>query len=202
MCLTTLTLICTPVLVIILLLFRIFKKQKNTIAFFHPNCSAGGGGEAVLWVIVDVLLKKYPKYKVIIYSVDTSPKDEILAKVKNTFGYDFEGANIQFCSIKHTYPFVIKKYPVLTLLFQSVGQLLCSFDALLKYTPEYFFDTTGCAFTFPFAWIAGCKILAYVHYPTISTDMLSVVEKQETAVNNSQRIAKSKFLSTLKVLFN
>lgn len=42
--------------------------------------------------------------------------------------------------------------------------------------PDWWIDTTGCAFTF---WVAkfgyGCRILPYVHYPTISTDMLRVV---------------------------
>jgi hypothetical protein len=38
--------------------------------------------------------------------------------------------------------------------------------------PQVFFDTTGWAFTFPLARLAGCKVACYVHYPTVSTDML------------------------------
>lgn len=37
------------------------------------------------------------------------------------------------------------------------------------FTPHVFIDTTGCAFTFLVAKLARCKIVAYVHYPTVST---------------------------------
>ena len=33
-------------------------------------------------------------------------------------------------------------------------------------------DTTGWAFTFPAAKAAGARVACYVHYPTVSTDML------------------------------
>jgi hypothetical protein len=32
--------------------------------------------------------------------------------------------------------------------------------------PQVFVDTTGWAFAYPLAWRAGCRIAAYVHYPT------------------------------------
>lgn len=38
------------------------KKNKNnkvTVAFFHPYCNAGGGGEKVLWVAIQALIEKY-----------------------------------------------------------------------------------------------------------------------------------------------
>jgi len=42
--------------------------------------------------------------------------------------------------------------------------------------PDVFVDTTGCAFTYAVARLVfGCKVAAYVHYPTISTDMLQLV---------------------------
>ena len=40
---------------------------------------------------------------------------------------------------------------------------------------QTFIDTSGWAFSFPLARLAGARVLAYVHYPTISTDMLSRV---------------------------
>ena len=47
-----------------------------------------------------------------------------------------------------------------------------------RYTPDIFIDTTGFAFSFFVAAIAGCRVTTYTHYPTISTDMLSVVRVQ------------------------
>ena len=44
-----------------------------------------------------------------------------------------------------------------------------AYMALLATTADIYFDTTGCAFTYFVARIlAGCKVVAYVHYPTIS----------------------------------
>ena len=37
---------------------------------------------------------------------------------------------------------------------------------------QTFIDTSGWAFSFPLARLAGARVLAYVHYPTVSTDML------------------------------
>jgi hypothetical protein len=35
------------------------KKKKKLIAFFHPHCSAGGGGERVLWKAIQALGEIY-----------------------------------------------------------------------------------------------------------------------------------------------
>lgn len=46
---------------------------KKVIAFFHPYCSAGGGGERVLWKIIEVLGDLYAQgfaLEVLIYTVD------------------------------------------------------------------------------------------------------------------------------------
>jgi alpha-1,2-mannosyltransferase len=66
-------------------------------------------------------------------------------------------------------------YPYMTLLGQSLGSLVVAYDAFNLLVPDIYIDTMGYAFT-----IAFCKLLfpsvptgAYVHYPTISTDMLA-----------------------------
>ena len=61
-------------------------------------------------------------------------------------------------------------------------------------------DTMGYAFTFHVvSWVAGIPIGAYVHYPTISTDMLARVESRRTTYANSKAITSSTFLSRLKL---
>lgn len=32
--------------------------QKTHVALFHPYCNAGGGGERVLWIAVQAILKR------------------------------------------------------------------------------------------------------------------------------------------------
>lgn len=69
-------------------------------------------------------------------------------------------------------------YPHMTLLGQSLGSLVVAYDAFNLLVPDVFIDTMGYAFT-----LAFCKLLfpfvptgAYVHYPTISTDMLESLD--------------------------
>lgn len=68
----------------------------------------------------------------------------------------------------------------MTLLGQSLGSLVVAYDAFNLLVPDIFIDTMGYAFT-----LAFCKMLfpsvptgAYVHYPTISTDMLESLDDQ------------------------
>lgn len=61
---------------------------------------------------------------------------------------------------------------------QSIGSIIMGYDALSLLVPDVFVDTMGYAFALGF-----CKLLfpdvptgAYVHYPTISTDMLESLD--------------------------
>ncbi|TIB87244.1 UDP-Glycosyltransferase/glycogen phosphorylase [Wallemia mellicola] len=62
-------------------------------------------------------------------------------------------------------------------------------------------DTMGYAFTYPIVRLINwnTRIIAYTHYPTISTDMVSRVEHRYENVTNSQAIASSKLLSRGKL---
>lgn len=35
------------------------KRDGANVAFFHPYCNAGGGGERVLWVAIKAILARY-----------------------------------------------------------------------------------------------------------------------------------------------
>jgi alpha-1,2-mannosyltransferase len=74
-------------------------------------------------------------------------------------------------------------------------------EALSQLVPELFIDTTGWAFTFPLARLAGSKVACYVHYPTISTNMIERVSKGSVSYNNDQRIAGSILKSALKLVY-
>ena len=94
------------------------------------------------------------------------------------------------------------RYPVLTMLGQSVGSILLAFLCLVTFLPDVFIDTTGFAFTYPVAALLGrCRVAAYVHYPTISTDMLSLVREQRPSYNNDQAVAGSSLKSKIKLLY-
>uniref|UniRef100_A0A0G4HKM1 GDP-Man:Man(3)GlcNAc(2)-PP-Dol alpha-1,2-mannosyltransferase n=1 Tax=Chromera velia CCMP2878 TaxID=1169474 RepID=A0A0G4HKM1_9ALVE len=84
------------------ILLRICQVQK-TIGFFHPFCDGGGGGERVLWCLVEGLLQENTAGgagagrrgradKIVIYSKSCKPDFDILSDVKQRFGIDILNA--------------------------------------------------------------------------------------------------------------
>jgi alpha-1,2-mannosyltransferase len=60
------------------------------------------------------------------------------------------------------------------MLLQSLGSIILAYEAISSFVPDIFIDTMGYAFTLPFVnSVLEIPTAAYVHYPTISTDMLS-----------------------------
>lgn len=85
---------------------------------------------------------------------------------------------------------------------ESWGTMKLAYKALEQVTPHVFFDTTGCAFTFIVArLLAGCQVAAYVHYPTISTDMLALVWERRPSYNHNVDIAKSALVTYVKLIY-
>ena len=77
-----------------------------------------------------------------------------------------------------------------------------AWEAMSALIPDLYIDTMGYAFTFHVAaGLAGIPVGAYVHYPTISSDMLARVQERQEGVTNSDAIAKSATLSTGKLLY-
>lgn len=64
----------------------------------------------------------------------------------------------------------IYRYPIATMIGQSVGSMIVGLECILRFPPDIFFDTTGAAFIYPLVHLMiGSHVMAYVHYPTIST---------------------------------
>lgn len=93
-------------------------------------------------------------------------------------------------------------YPVFTLLGQSLGSMVLGWEALMEFVPDLYIDTMGYAFTLPlFKYLGGSRVACYVHYPTISTDMLEQVIQRRGAHNNATFISSSAILSGLKLQY-
>ncbi|KAI1291756.1 GDP-Man:Man(3)GlcNAc(2)-PP-Dol alpha-1,2-mannosyltransferase [Halotydeus destructor] len=190
------------VAVIVLKKLQRSSSSNKVIGIFHPYCNAGGGGERVLWAIVHYLEINHPELDVIIYTGDTDATSEsIMKKMENNF----------CISLKRPPKFVFlttrswveaSRYPVFTLLGQSLGSLILAVEALFKFVPDIYLETMGYAFTYPlFKYVAGCKVGCYVHYPTISTDMIGSVSTTGAAFNNRAIISRSKTLTWLKLVY-
>jgi len=174
------------------------------VGFFHPYCNAGGGGERVLWVAIQSLQNRYKHLRFVIYTGDQVDKDEILHKAHQRFNIILPRPDdIHFLYLKRRAWVEATPYPFFTLLGQSVGSIILGLEALLACNPDVYIDSMGYAFTLPvFRFLGGCRRLGcYVHYPTISTDMLERVASRRLAYNNASFISRSRILSHLKLVY-
>ena len=85
-----------------------------SVAFFHPYCNAGGGGERVLWCAVRAVQTRYPAARsahlvslrcisplplsrIVVYTGDTdAAPDMILAKARDRFNMSIPDTNLTF----------------------------------------------------------------------------------------------------------
>ena len=185
-------------------LLKQWNQQENqvTVGFLHPYCSSGGGGERVLWNSIEALQKRYSFVFCIIYTADpVDRKKEVIDGVKKTFNIDLPRP-VEFVHLRSTGALNLKMWPLSTLLGQSIASMWVGMEAFSSFIPNVFFDTTGLAFNLIlFKWLGRCKTACYVHYPTISTDMLKVVEDRTQAFNNAAWISNSIIMTTLKLLY-
>ncbi|KAL1117745.1 hypothetical protein AAG570_004060, partial [Ranatra chinensis] len=189
-----------------------FRKRRNasedpgghlSIAFFHPYCNAGGGGERVLWCAIRAIHNKYPDCKVVVYTgdINASPT-EIIKRVHQRFEIKLDSEKLDFIYLHKRGWLEPKRYPYFTLLLQSLGSVIVGLEALCAFIPDIYVDSTGFAFTLPlFSYIGGCSTACYVHYPTITTEMLKRVSSRVVAHNNRGLVARNPILSSIKILY-
>lgn len=183
---------------------------KNSIAFFHLYCSSGGGGERVLWHTVKALLNRYPKYSIYIYShsaIKAEDKLRVLTKVKNIFKIDLIDESdvvdrINFVPLLGSFLVESKRYPYFTLLGQIIGSMLLAIEAATRITPDVYIETIGFTFTLPIFQFLNCKTITYIHYPTISSDMIEAVRTSTHAAFNNRKIfVKYEVMRKLKLYY-
>ncbi|KAF8895230.1 mannosyltransferase [Infundibulicybe gibba] len=178
-------------------------ERKRIVAFFHPYCNAGGGGERVLWTAIAALQRTEPDVINVVYSGDTdASKSEIISKVKSRFDITLDPSTLAFVFLTSRSMVEDATWPRFTLLGQSIGSMYVAWEAISKLVPDLFIDTMGYAFTFHVvALLASIPIGAYVHYPTISTNMLRRVRSRQSGPTNTDSISSSSFLSQGKLVY-
>lgn len=181
-------------------ILRIYFKsrRKNIVTFFHPNCMDCAGGERVLWAAVDAIKDKVPE--IAMYSINNT-HDQAREKIFKHFGLEIP-SNLQFINVGPAAFLKQNRFPHFTLILQAITSFFYAVKCLFKFVPSVVIDTTGAPFAAP-AWklLGGCTVIFYHHYPFISTDMLHLVEERKSSYNNDEKVAKSKILSTIKIIY-
>ncbi|KMU88606.1 alpha-1,2-mannosyltransferase ALG11 [Coccidioides immitis H538.4] len=151
----------------------------GVVGFFHPFCNAGGGGERVLWAAVRATQKRWPKAICVIYTGDQDvDKATMLKNIERRFNIQLHPPTVVFCYLSTRKYVLSNTYPHFTLLGQSLGSLVLAYDAFTNLVPDVFVDTMGYAFALALSnfLFPSVPTGAYVHYPTISTDMLESLD--------------------------
>ena len=73
---------------------------------------------------------------------DATPK-QMLSKCRNNFNIQIDEKRLEFVFLKQRKWIEAEKYPMMTLLGQSVGSIVLGFEALLKFQPDIYLDTMG-----------------------------------------------------------
>jgi alpha-1,2-mannosyltransferase len=177
------------------------EKGVEYVAFFHPFCDSGGGGERVLFNAIKAIMDEYPEKSVVIYCWKGAKTNDILKNVEIHFGISLQERRVIFIKLQTWKVLEAYRYPFLTLILSSIGSMIAGWEAIMHFRPTVVVESVGYAFVYPIFKLFGAKVVSYVHYPTISSDMLRVIQSRTAAFNNPSLVAKSKILTMLKVYY-
>ena len=107
-------------------------------------------------------------------------------------------ANLQLIALKSVYLAESATWPRFTLLGQILGSIVLGFETMLRFRPDILVDTAGFPFIYPIIKLFNCKLVAYVHYPFISNDMIQKLQSKSN--NNSNFIANNFILRNSKIM--
>lgn len=179
------------------------KQWEGIVGFFHPfwygsprffvyvhadcpSSNAGGGGERVLWAAIRATQKRWPKATCVVYTGDHDvDKAAILKRVKTRFNIHLHPPTVHFLYLTTRHWVLASTWPRFTLMGQSLGSIVLAYDAFSLLVPDIFIDTMGYAFALALSslFFPDVPTGAYVHYPTISTDMLDSLQAGGQGVN-------------------
>jgi len=233
------------------------RSKKIIYGFFHPYASGGGGGERVLWKIIQ-FLQKSQHYRlrqrqrnqkgdktynennknknnhdhengeddvveIFIYTIDPPSTNEADLRLDAERRFDVKIPQpVRLVSLEQYKEYLLPR-SFLSLVMESWGTMKLARQALLiqqqqqqqQYAEEekqqqqesefIFCDTTGCAFTFLVVRLmcisTTTRILAYVHYPTISIDMMFWEWQKSNNDNNNNASIKKRIKTIIKLIY-
>lgn len=199
-------------------------EKTLTIGIFHPYANGGGGGERVMFCALAALVRHFQQRKqrgeanarrveLLLYAGDDG------LSAKQLLEHAADQFNLPALLELHVELFVRlvplanrdvldpARYPRFTLFWQSVAHVRLALAAFttserLGLYPRVWVDTTGCAFSYLVASVRfGCTVVAYVHYPMISTDMIAKVQTRAADFNNDAAVAASSVRSLAKFIY-
>jgi alpha-1,2-mannosyltransferase len=164
----------------------------------------------VLWAAIRATQKRWPKALCVVYTGDHDvDKVAILKRVEDRFNIRLHAPTVHFLYLTTRDWVLASTWPRFTLLGQSIGSVILAHDAFSLLVPDIFVDTMGYAFSLALcSWLfPNVPTGAYVHYPTISTDMLDSLQAGGQGVNAGagegyRGLAKKKYWQLFAKLYS
>lgn len=155
--------------------------SRRIYGFLHPNASAGGGGERVLWAAVKQTLQEEKNIAAIYIAISKGINlPDLLDHAVSRFGISFtnsEADRIVLIGLTQTRLIDPQTYPWLTLVGQAFGMAVLGYEAVSHLMPDVFVETTGLAFSYPVvSWFACVPVVSYVHYPFVQYSMIRTLK--------------------------
>lgn len=184
-------------------------KKPLIYGFLHPNASAGGGGERVLWAAVHDTLNTSDNAVAAIYVAKDSGATQatLVASAAERFNINFtpqQTNRLVIIALTQTWLIDPDTFPILTMLGQAIGMAVVGYEAIANLMPDVFVDTTGLAFSYPIvSFFAKIPIIAYVHYPFIQDNMVSAIDvtKSKGIFGKAKVTLKKFYYKVLAVLY-
>ena len=186
-----------------------YGSNTRVISFLHPFCNDCGGGEKVLWMIIKGMtmhLKSSEKIKINVLCGIKDDAVSIKNNLKHRFELDFSAddkssvIDIELVRLKTAH--LLKPKSFLTMFLQIVGQIIFAFEIVKTVHSDVIVDTTGLPFTYLVLRLLGrAKVVAYVHYPFISEDMISDIKRGVEGVHSRGIFGRIKPLRYFKVFY-
>jgi alpha-1,2-mannosyltransferase len=184
---------------------RAQKKDALSVSFLHPECLSGGGGERVLWIALVAVRNALPHAEIAVCAPwpAAQPAAETLAATRKRVSAQFHIDVPVFHPVRVSAAALTDaaRYPRFTLVLQALGAAALGLEAYAACEADVFIDTANQAFSLVPAKLLGAVTMTYIHYPTISADMLAVVRARKPQFNNAGEIARSRALSHAKLLY-
>ncbi|CAF3627446.1 unnamed protein product [Adineta steineri] len=160
------------------------RQSRLSVAFFHPYCNHTSGRERILWSTIESILKRYKNdIQIIIYTgnINIESEENIFQHIHQNFDISIEDykSSITFVYLRSQFLLEEKYYKICNLWGRSIGSIIVGFEALIRFIPDIYIDSTGYAFTYPcFYYFASIPIISYIHNPTITNDQLAQINEQ------------------------
>jgi alpha-1,2-mannosyltransferase len=174
--------------------------EIKNVGLFHVPAHANGGGEKVLWAIVNKLIEE-KKYNIYIYSDKIADKAEMIGKVNRFFGYSIKPTDFNLVELDSGYLTYSEHWKFFSRYLEAASHALVAFEALDRFMPDIFIET----FTAHFSPITAkllnpkLKVITYVHYPFTSPTVIK--EYFETMLQPGVSL-KTRLFAAVKLVYH